>query len=414
MKKIFYICLLLFLLGCAKEDAPEKRDSVIWQPRPKAVVNDGKIKLNWVNPSIIDKVLLPYEIVNPDNFEIFISVDTPDNFEKSISLKYNEEYTYIVDNLENGKPCYFFVVAKKKGYTSLVSDTIMAIPNREPIYENLFNANNIHSVANVSISKKKNKIAYVDKAYRWNNGSDCCVSVAIVISNIDGSEPELLDKDCYEPYWSPINDQIVFRSEIGEINRNNGMPSQIAIYNYSTKTITKLTNDTIHNYSPVFSPNGQYILFQSDKNGTNIWMIDTKTLQTLQITDVAACHLNRADRPNWIDNERFVFQGTSNKNKTQIYESSVISKQIKQCINSYWNDYIPSASPDNSKIAFISDRSGQNQVWLYNLENKTFCQLTGFTDDIYVDVPWNRIEWLDDSTICYTVGDSKLVKQHIE
>jgi Tol biopolymer transport system component len=290
----------------------------------------------------------------------------------------------------------------------------MAIPNRETMCENLFNADNIHSVANVSIAKKINKIAYVDKSYRWNNGSDCCMSVAIVISNIDGSEPELLGKDCYEPYWSPNDDQIVFRSENGEINRKNGMPSQIAIYDYGTKTITKLTNDTIVNYSPVFSPNGEYILFQSDKNGTNIWMIDIKSLEAIQITDVAAYHLNGAERPNWIDNERFVFQGTSNENKTQIYESSVITKQIKQLISSGWNDNIPAASPDNSKIAFISDRSGQNQVWLYNLENKTFRQLTGFTDDQYVDVPWNRIEWLDNSTICYTLGDARLVRQQIE
>jgi len=37
----------------------------------------------------------------------------------------------------------------------------------------------------------------------------------------------------------------------------------------------------------------------------------------------------------------------------------------------------PSASPDNNSIAFVSNRSGNNQIWVYNLSTKLFRQITG-------------------------------------
>jgi Tol biopolymer transport system component len=325
----------------------------------------------------------------------------------------------MIENLANDQYYYFYVVSKKERYVSIISDTIMAIPNQKTHTENLITCSNSHSVTSVSLASKIDKIAYVDKFYAWNGGSNCCMAVSILISNLDGSDPKLLDINCFEPGWSPNNDKIVFRSENGETNSKNGMPSQIALFDYETNAIKKLTSGDAFNYAPVFSKNGELILYQSSNNFpndnlTNIWMINLKTSETIQITDIAKINLIGAGHPNWIDNEKFLFHAIGGDYKYQIYESSVNDKQISQLFVSDWNDYSPSISPDNKKIAFISDRSGSNQIWLYSLENNSLKQLTGFSEDENVDYSWNRIEWIDNLYILFTFNDNKLMKLKTE
>ncbi|HAQ20868.1 MAG TPA: hypothetical protein DCR40_16795 [Prolixibacteraceae bacterium] len=419
MKKIIIIGLFLLILGCKKDETLINDGTVIWRPDPVALIGNDQIQLNWLNYSIFNMILLPYTYVDPDNFEIYVSTGTTDNFTKLIELKNDGKYSYKIENLANGQSYYFYVVSKKKRYASLISDTIMAVPNQKTNTENLITVNNSHSVTSVTLASKINKIAYVDKFYAWNGGSNCCMAVSVLISNLDGTDSKLLDINSFEPCWSPNSDKIVFRSENGETNRENGMPSQIALFDYETKTITKLTSGTAFNYAPVFSENGNLILYQSNKtsqnkNLTNIWMINLKTSETTQITDIANTNLTGAGRPNWIDNEKFLFHGVGRDYKYQIYESSVNDKQVSQLFVSGWNDYSPSISPDNKKIAFISDRSGSKQIWLYSLENKSLKQLTGFSEDEYVDASWNRIEWIDNLYILFTFNDNKLMKLKTE
>ncbi len=419
MKKKIILSLFLLILGCEKDETLINDGTVIWRTNPVALIGNSQIQLNWLNYSFSDLVLLPYTCVDPDNFEIYISTKAADNFTKLVELKNDGRYSYNVENLSNGQAYYFYVVSKKKRYNSLISDTIMAVPNQKTDSENLISFSNSHSVTSVALASKINKIAYVDKFYAWNGGSNCCMAVSVLISNLDGTDSKLLDINSSEPCWSPNSDKIVFRSENGETNGENGMPSQIALFDYETNEITKLTSGTASNYAPVFSENGDLILYQSNKtsqnkNLTDIWMINLKTSETTQITDIANTNLIGAGRPNWIDNEKFLFHGIGRDYKYQIYEYSVNDKLVSQLFVSDWNDYSPSISPDNKKIAFISDRSGSNQIWLYSLENKSLKQLTGFSENEYVDNSWNKIEWFDNLYILFTFNDNKLMKLKTE
>jgi hypothetical protein len=415
MKKFIIISLILLVLGCQKEETLIDDGTVIWRPIPVATIDKNQIQLNWLNYSIFNDILLPYTFVNPDNFEIYISKGTPDDFTKLIEVNNDESYSYQIANLENGQSYYFYVISKKKRYSSLVSDTIMAIPNPLPQTENLITIDNSHTITSVSLSPQKNKIAYVDKFYSWDGGENCCMAVAILTSNLDGSGTELIEINAHEPYWSPNDDKIVFRSESNDI--------QIALYDFETKSITELTDGNGVKYAPVFSKNGEFILFESPRNSnvdypgyipSNIWMLNTNTSETTQITDISSLNLKKAGRPNWIDNDRFLFNGTGVDYKSQIYESSITTKQVTQKIVSDWNDYCPSISPDNKNIAFISDRSGSNQIWLYSVETGSLKQLTGFASLGDVDRWWNRIEWMDNSNILFTLNDNQLIKLKID
>jgi Tol biopolymer transport system component len=408
---LIFFCSLLFI-SCEKDETLINDGTVIWRPNPIAIIGNKQIQLNWLNYSIYNLVLRPFTYADPDNFEIYISIATPDSFSKLIELKNTNDYSYKIENLTNGQPYYFYVVSKKKRYASLISDTIMVIPNQKTNTENLITIDDLHSVSSVAFGSQINKIAYVDKFYKWNGGSNCCMAVSILISNLDGSESELLEINASQPFWSPNNDKIVFRTE-------NGMASQIALFDYNTKIITKLTDDTFFDYAPVFSNNGDLILYQSSKNSpttysTNIWMINLKTSETSQITDIVDLNLRDAGRPNLVDNEKFLFHGIGQDYKSQIYESSVTTMQVIPKIVSNWNDYCPSKSPDNKNIAFISDRSGSNQIWLYSNIDKSLRQLSGFSGDEDIMEEWNRIEWMDNFNILFSISDNKLIKLKID
>jgi Tol biopolymer transport system component len=415
MKKIIIIGLILLFSGCTKEDDTIDDKTVLWRPVPVATIDNNQIKLTWLNYSIFNLVLLPYTYVTPDNFDIYISEGTPDNFRKLTEVENDESYSFKIKNLKNGQACYIYVVSKKKRYSSLVSDTIMAIPNPKPQTENLITVDKSHTIIGVSLASKKNKIAYVDKFYSWYGGENCCMAVAILTSNIDGSETELIDVKAFEPDWSPDNDKIVFRSESNDM--------QIAVYDTKTKEITELTDGEGERYAPVFSKNGEFILFESPYNSnvgfpgdtpSNIWMINTNTSELTQITDIYSLKLKKAGRPDWIDNDKFLFNGTTLNYKSQIYEASVTAKQVTQKIVSDWNDYCPSVSPDNKNIAFISDRSGSYQIWLYSTDTGLLKQVTGFPALGGVNRWWNRIEWMDSSNILFTLSENRLMKLKID
>ena len=446
MKKYFILCLLVILFGCKKDDLQDDlqenlpKDLVenlqddlqddlpddsmdngndrIWCAHPMAIIDDGKVQLKW-GPVMFDDMLRPYKFVAPDIIDIYISENNMSSFQKIVETKNGKNYSYTVDKLQNGKHYYFYSVSKKEGFESLYSDTIMAVPNKRKGFEILQKSAEEHvaRLSNVSIAHQKNKIAYVDKYYTWNGGSNMAVS--ILISNMDGSEKELVKINSYNPSWSPANDKVVFHFD-GILNVG-WIPNQIAMYDCKTKSITQLTNDNYYNFSPVFSKNGESILFQSSRNSpgdyeTNIWLMNLKTLESSQITDISKTSLRTVERPCWIDYDRFLFHGvySDEKNQYQIFESSVSTGQITKIFESKWNDYNPSASSDQKKIAFISNRSRVHQVWVYNIDRKTFSQMSGYSDSESVEPGWNNVEWLDNSTIVYAINENQLVKQSVE
>ena len=105
----------------------------------------------------------------------------------------------------------------------------------------------------------------------------------------------------------------------------------------------------------------------------------------------------------------FVFQGTKNS-RTSIYKYSRQTNGIESLITSKWNDYNASVSPDGSQIAFLSNRSGSEQLWLYNLQSNDYKQLTGYDDSESFDGNWTKINWMNNNQLLFTFGDNRLTK----
>ncbi len=409
MRKTIIFILILGSFSC-KKDVKIPADSRLRAPSLSSLIDDKKVTLKYFSQFIPD-VFSSYTLVDPDYFDIYESEGQLNKFNEVIELKNDNIYEYSLNDLNNNSTYYFYIVGKKEGYKSLYSDTIMVIPNQKLTYDSLITFNNNHSISSVSYSPAANKVAYVDKNYAWNGGANCCMAESIILSSNDNKDSELLATFSYDPNWSSNGDTIVFAAE----TQGHGYYSQIAVYDLTSKVITKLTNDTTYYYNPSFSPSDGKLLYQSNKNrphinSTNIWMMDLSTLKTELIIDLSKTNFVNVSKPDWMNENDFIFQGTSLNNVTSIYTSSLVTKKIEPLIASRWNDYNATISPNADQIAFISDRSGNEQLWLYNLQSKEYKQLTGYDDNDYFDGNWTKIDWIDNNQLLFTFGDNRLTK----
>ncbi len=409
MRNFIIFILILASFSCKKEEKIPA-SSKLRGPFLISFIGDKEVTLTYFSPYVTD-IYSTYKLVDPDYFDIYESEGQISNFKEIVKLKNDNIYTYTLDGLNNGTTYSFYIVGEKEGYTSLYSDTIMVIPNQKLTFDTLVTINNNHSISSVSYSPVANKIAYVDKYYAWNVGDNSYMAESIILSSINNQDSGLLAIDSYDPNWSSNGDTIVFAEE----TQFHGYYSQIAIYDLNSKAITKLTNDTTYYYNPSFSPSDDKILYQSNKNrpdinSTNIWMMDLSTFKTELIIDLSKTNFVNVSRPVWMDENNFIFQGTNSNSKTSIYKSSILTKEIEPLIESKWNDYNAAVSPDANQIAFISDRSGSEQLWVYNLQTKEYKQLTGYDDSEYFDGNWTKIDWMDNNQLLFTFGENRLTK----
>ena len=147
------------------------------------------------------------------------------------------------------------------------------------------------------------------------------------------------------------------------------------------------------NVSPVISPNGQYVIFLSDKNlfSTDLYLADAHTgkiirkinsfLQNGSVDDYSFYESAGAWSP---DSKQFVFVAyVKGKNVLLIKDpkSGKTKDQIK--IDNVDGIAHPTWSPDGKEIAFSGMKEGQTDLYIYTIKTKKTRQLT---HDLYSEV----------------------------
>jgi Tol biopolymer transport system component len=195
-------------------------------------------------------------------------------------------------------------------------------------------------------------------------------------------EPATVDADL-SPSFSPDGGYIAFARHLGpytadiyilEIPREGGMVSQAR----------RLTNSTRMNTSPVWTRDGQSIIFIGDHSqlGRRIWRIpafnhgDAVLLNEIGQDSSSIALSARANR--LVYAKHMVDSNIWRINLDPVLSESGHRQEISKSrlIASTRQDFNPQYSPDGTQIAYQSDRSGDCEIWLADKDGTSPRQLT--------------------------------------
>jgi Tol biopolymer transport system component/serine/threonine protein kinase len=246
--------------------------------------------------------------------------------------------------------------------------------------------------------------------------------------NVDtGKKRKIFQGDAVQPAWSPNGRWIAYwgipsggaTRDLWTIDSNGGSPIQI-------------TNDPAVDWNPVWSPDGNYMYFSSDRGGTmSLWRIkvDQSSGQPIGqpqglITPAEfSAHLTISKDGNKLlyaaidqrsNIERMDFdpdqgalgsvvqpitRGTTAFNEPDlspdgnwivfrtavspedIYISRSDGTELRKLTNDIYKDRLPRWTPDGQRILFYSDRSGRYQFWSIKPDGSELQQVTNITGD---------------------------------
>jgi Tol biopolymer transport system component len=137
--------------------------------------------------------------------------------------------------------------------------------------------------------------------------------------------------------------------------------------------LTRLTNNPANDWHPYYSPDGNEMVFTSDRNGSDdVWLMNADGSNPTPI--LSDIYNNR--RPDWSPGgDRFVFESNRSGND-DIWIINKDGSGLTQLTTSTANDTHPAWSPDGTRIAFQSNRTGNNDIWVVNTDGTGLTQLT--------------------------------------
>jgi len=241
-----------------------------------------------------------------------------------------------------------------------------------------------------------------------------------------GGEPRQLYDSAQLPSWSPHGLRIAFSSNLHSPNLST---SNIATLPAAGGEPIPVTQDSFLNWDPVWTPDGRYLYFVSDRGGsTNIWRIavdeasgrphgepeaittpasfathlsisadgrllayssvlETQNIQRLQLDPVNGEVLGEPQPVTtgsrfWAnpdpspDGTRVVFYSQVGPEGDLFVARSDGSGAMRQLTEDAAIDRVPRWSPDGDRVAMFSDRSGQLQIWQIRVDGSDLRQLT--------------------------------------
>jgi serine/threonine protein kinase/WD40 repeat protein len=253
-----------------------------------------------------------------------------------------------------------------------------------------------------------------DPKHRWTTSSLWVIDVA------SGRTRLLTTPDAVQPDWSPHGSRIAYwtmdsrgQRDIWTVPAEGGPPAP-------------LTDDAPLDWGPIWSRDGQYVLFSSDRGGSmNLWRVrvDEKTGSALESPEPATtpssdagflslsgdgsalAYVARAFARN-ISRVPFdpdhappggrvslVTKGTlsvrdldaspdgrwlayNSDNTEKLFVVRTDGTESRQLTHGPWKDRGPRWSPDGSRVAFYSNRSGTYQLWTIKPDGSELQQIT--------------------------------------
>lgn len=148
-------------------------------------------------------------------------------------------------------------------------------------------------------------------------------------------------------------------------------PSNMEIYRMDATgaNVVRLTNRSVQDYTPAWSPDGSQIVFAC---AVEICVMNDDGSGIVQLT--TAMH---AEAPAWSpDGSRIAFHADPSNSNWDIYTMDVTGGNVVRLTSDAATDGFPDWSPDGSKIAFRRIIGGTSQIFVMNADGSGMVQLT--------------------------------------
>ncbi len=196
----------------------------------------------------------------------------------------------------------------------------------------------------------------------------------------------------WTPIFSPIDEKIVFSTYFP--NEDN---YDIMIMNLDGTNKINLTNSSAYEKFPQFSPDGSFIIYQGWKGGkmeiffTGLLDKNIENISRSISSNDILSHGN-AFSP---DGQSIVFTSDRDNNRN-IYLMNINSTNLTQLTTHISDDYEPVFSPDGQSVVFTSERDGNKEVYLIDIESRNIKNLTEDPGD-----DWNPRFYEDNMKIIF-------------
>ena len=287
------------------------------------------------------------------------------------------------------------------------------------------------------------EVAFSTEGFTNPNVRRLSPSMVWVVNVSTGEQRQLTDAktgDAAQPAWSPTGARIAYwgihkggQRDIWTIPARGGDPVQV-------------TDDAAFDWNPVWSPDGKFLYFASDRGGSmNLWRVPFEeqagratgppeplgapSSNALQIAfsrdGRRAAYVNQLSRTNIFkvefnpykesikgepvavtqgfkhasqpnlspDGEWFVYTSQGEKQEDLYVVGKDGAESPRKLTDDVYKDRSPRWSPDGTRIVFYSDRSGRFEAWMIRADGSDLRQMT-FTEGPSVAYP----SWSPDGT----------------
>ncbi len=201
----------------------------------------------------------------------------------------------------------------------------------------------------------------------------------LYIADRDGSNTQVIfSSDCSSfygnPLWSPDSTRILITAE------TECAHTDIFAIDVASLRITNLTDSLFPwDFSPSWSPDGTRIVFISsvytengEDNGQAIFIMNADGTNRQQMTFDGAQNGDTV----WSPNGQFIAYVSDRDGDTEIYIMTVDGFYVQQLTFNSAYDSSPAWSPDSELIAYVSNQDGDSEIYITNLDGSYTRQLT--------------------------------------
>ena len=206
----------------------------------------------------------------------------------------------------------------------------------------------------------------------------------IVVASQDGSNAFVITDNASQnesPSLSPDRQTVVFASD------RDALGQQIYTYSIASQSLLKLTTEG-DNFQPVYSPDGNRIAFVSTRFGDNdVFVMNSDGSNQIQITSDTSNDEQPTFSPD--GNRVAIVSDRDGSQDIWIVSSSDGTGEVRITTAAAFPeadssaDIQPVFSPDGNRIAFVSNRLGDNDIYIINTDGTGLqTVITNPADDI--------------------------------